>query len=464
MNRFTGNTSCKAVWRFEPGNLSTDSKGSNSLTAIGSPAVDTTNFKEGSASISLSTSNVYKLLNADVDSMPMETGDTDKLVTICGWVRPTTLGAWQFIFGKTSYYFSGRIGFGVSINNGAVHIHWGGSSDQSIGKTLSINNWYHISASADGVNKTFHCRIYDVTLNTVTDYNGTPSSTMGVGPAEFRIGWWPDNAGGCFNGQIDEVVVFDSVLYSSEMDKIRNGVFCDSVAAGVFDFSGESITLLQNRIFPVSSTSYTILGQSVNLLFPEYILRGDAGVYDISSPSINLKHDKFISSSPWSVEVTGTDVNFVTPLIYTVSSGFFELTGGDANFKTPYIIQLYPGVFDINGQEVDFLSPYVLTCGSPTYEVSAPDINLKNDKLLQVQNGSFGIGGSILFGFVPTDGAIPGIIVYICTLTGSQDATTDVEIPISSFQARLRTADPTYLSVVVPGFDYADRINNRPNG
>lgn len=53
---------------------------------------------------------------------------------------------------------------------------------------------------------------------------------------------------------------------------------------------------------------------------------------------------------------------------------------------------------------------------------------------------------------------------YYFTLTGEADATTDAVIPISSFQARKRTGNPTYLAVVIPGFDYAQQITDRSSG
>lgn len=55
---------------------------------------------------------------------------------------------------------------------------------------------------------------------------------------------------------------------------------------------------------------------------------------------------------------------------------------------------------------------------------------------------------------------------YRCTLTGAPDSTTDLILPISSFQTR-HDIDPrrSYLSVIVPGIDnYIDAINARPNG
>ena len=51
-------------------------------------------------------------------------------------------------------------------------------------------------------------------------------------------------------------------------------------------------------------------------------------------------------------------------------------------------------------------------------------------------------------------------LVYIFTLTGDPD----VEIPISSFQSRLRSGSDTYLSVVVPGFEFASDIDDRSDG
>jgi hypothetical protein len=55
--------------------------------------------------------------------------------------------------------------------------------------------------------------------------------------------------------------------------------------------------------------------------------------------------------------------------------------------------------------------------------------------------------------------------IYYFTLTGDADATTDIEIPIGSFQARKRTGESTYLSVVIPDYaTYAAAIAARSNG
>ncbi len=61
------------------------------------------------------------------------------------------------------------------------------------------------------------------------------------------------------------------------------------------------------------------------------------------------------------------------------------------------------------------------------------------------------------------DKSIPNV-VFRCTLTGSGDGLSDIVLPISSFQARRRSGDPSYLSVVIPGINYKSAINARPNG
>jgi len=54
---------------------------------------------------------------------------------------------------------------------------------------------------------------------------------------------------------------------------------------------------------------------------------------------------------------------------------------------------------------------------------------------------------------------------YYFTLTGSADSIADIEIPISSFQARKRTGESTYLSVIVSDYEtYSAAIAARSNG
>lgn len=56
-------------------------------------------------------------------------------------------------------------------------------------------------------------------------------------------------------------------------------------------------------------------------------------------------------------------------------------------------------------------------------------------------------------------------IHYTLTLTGAEDSTTDAVLPMSSFQSRLRSGNPSYLQAVVPyTAALADAVSARPHG
>lgn len=54
------------------------------------------------------------------------------------------------------------------------------------------------------------------------------------------------------------------------------------------------------------------------------------------------------------------------------------------------------------------------------------------------------------------------IITYLCKLTPQPgSAYSEITIPMSSFQGRFKSGDPSYLSCVIPGDDYATAISDR---
>ena len=66
---------------------------------------------------------------------------------------------------------------------------------------------------------------------------------------------------------------------------------------------------------------------------------------------------------------------------------------------------------------------------------------------------------------IPTMNSNQGIAAYKAILTGAPDSTTDLDLKMSSFNARLRSARDSYLSIVVPhAASFIDEIEARPNG
>ena len=65
----------------------------------------------------------------------------------------------------------------------------------------------------------------------------------------------------------------------------------------------------------------------------------------------------------------------------------------------------------------------------------------------------------------PTRATIVSAVIYTLTLTGAPDGLSDIILPMSSFQSRLKDGDPSWLSAIVPnGRQYSDSVNTRPNG
>ena len=123
------------------------------------------------------------------------------------------------------------------------------------------------------------------------------------------------------------------------------------------------------------------------------------------------------------------------------------------------------------GYEIDFPEPFT---ANALFQANT-QIELVTAPLIATSALLSNIGIEISAGVLNNTGSILGTPVYpiiltgskriyIFTLTGAADGVDDIIIPIKSFQSRLKSGDPTYLSIVISGTDYASEINLRLNG
>jgi len=100
------------------------------------------------------------------------------------------------------------------------------------------------------------------------------------------------------------------------------------------------------------------------------------------------------------------------------------------------------------------LSPFTTTTGGQIqYETETP--------LTEAFSVTAGISDALTHGEVDVSNAARQ---YQFMLTGTADGLSNIVIPISSFQSRIKSGDPTYLSVVIPSYAYVDAITARSNG
>lgn len=226
-NDFSKTSSCVAWWKLDQSNILADSKGTNTLTNVGSVANDTTHFLQGdAAALFVTASNQYLRLASQSSNFPWQ-ASTSARGTICGWVYSGAQSRMTALFGKADLSNQGTAVWIDDLLK--LWVPWGSNSITfyyDTGITLASSHWYHIGLSVDGDGCYFRIRVYDATAATATNYENVPRYSLYRSTNEFRIGAYNGfSVGGLhatFNGTIDEVVVFNTFLEDYEIDAIRN--------------------------------------------------------------------------------------------------------------------------------------------------------------------------------------------------------------------------------------------------
>jgi hypothetical protein len=246
-----------SVTRYDGSGNNNDLTDNNTVTSY-----STTNqsVKEGAAAASFVRANSETLSITDASQTGLDiTGD----ITLVAWIRPTSLANDVGIVGKTdggpnrSYYLYIEAA-GPTLK--AKVSETGGGAAQPYGAiTLSVDTWYHAAL----VYNSTDIRLY---LNGSLDTNGANnplsySSGIYNGTASFAIGS-RGNVDDYFDGQIDEVAVFNRALSAHEIKEIYekglNGVtrMRPDATKPPVPYFGRSIG--EDTIGPVDSPSGTV--------------------------------------------------------------------------------------------------------------------------------------------------------------------------------------------------------------
>jgi len=174
---------------------------------------------------------------------PLQSGDVDRQITVCCWVRFKSFPSRQCIFDKlTSNGTPSVISLGLHTLGDNLELMWGNSSSGTQvlpgmvfnDITLMTGRWYHIGLAVDGVERTVYLQVWDDKAKTTrsvrwtTDAFGVyPASTLYIGNGEFRVGHVnvPYSGDLWLDGYLDELVVFNKLKSPYEMDQIRKGQF-----------------------------------------------------------------------------------------------------------------------------------------------------------------------------------------------------------------------------------------------
>jgi len=231
INDFTLDDDIKALWRFENGALTTDSKGENALTNTGVNS-NIESYKEGFGSAQFGADSRLYINDSDLDTgFPLKNGDANKKLTLCTWLYVDTMPTWDsIIFMK---YASNKCSIKILINPTGyltLYISAGGVTYETSyyhATPLVIGRWYHVGITYQASDGAYRIRIYDATAAAIhgSDKTGTLGSVY-VGTAPIFIGYlYSPTRDHSFYGKLDEMIVFNRVLTTDEIDEIRTNTF-----------------------------------------------------------------------------------------------------------------------------------------------------------------------------------------------------------------------------------------------
>jgi Concanavalin A-like lectin/glucanases superfamily len=234
-NNFSTDASCKALFNFESGALPTDSQGSNTLTAGGSPTANTSLFRQGAASLSLNGSSYEYIADASLPTgFPWKSNDSVKQITLSFWIYFNSVGSYQCIWSKRPAGQGFWFGIGVS----QIALFWpynsGGSYEPWYsGFTPTTARWYHFTLGMDGVNKTANLIVYDAVSGLYTPYSNSFANALYLGDAgPMTIG--AIVSGTNVNALFDEFAIFNRLLNPYEIYQITNGIYSGAVSPPVY--------------------------------------------------------------------------------------------------------------------------------------------------------------------------------------------------------------------------------------
>ena len=180
--------------------------GNDGAMTLMDPLTDWVDGKVGSGALDFDGSDDY----VDMGSQPNLRFNNGNF-TIAGWVKPDVITGTNTL---TANYVDTNKGYFFGIYNSKLGYY--SNAWKSANTTLSTGIWYHIAIIIDSSGN------YIMYLNGVSDGSGA-STLPATGEETFKIGAYGLNGGlGRFNGQIDEVRVYNRALSAEEIELLYN--------------------------------------------------------------------------------------------------------------------------------------------------------------------------------------------------------------------------------------------------
>lgn len=146
--------------------------------------------------------------------------------TACAWIKIETApsaGSYRYILGKYGESMYKQWGMRIEESEGSIYPRFIKSSDGTISQSaqsytsLSTGTWYHLCGVYDHVNMEIWVNGTRMGYTATTNNTGSEDMPFRIGDRDLTGG----EAGYWFDGLIDEVIIFDTNLGSTEINEIK---------------------------------------------------------------------------------------------------------------------------------------------------------------------------------------------------------------------------------------------------
>lgn len=235
-----------------------------------------------------------------------------------------------------------------------------------------------------------------VTITQDADYTAITHAGQGSGAAGSCVG------GGfrIFTGTGDTVDAAtslgrDHAQVFVALQEVGGTAYTLTAAQGSYTLSGQSVNLLFKRLLAAVQGSYSLSGQAANLLFGRK-LAALQGSYVLSGQNANLLFGRLLAALQGSYTLSGQVANLLFGRLLAALQGSYSLTGQSADLiysASTYTLVAAQGSYVLTGQSANLLFGRKLTAAQGSYALTGQDASLLFGRLLTALQGSYVLSG-----------------------------------------------------------------------
>ncbi len=229
-NDFSGDSRCKAVYRFEAASIGADETGDYNLGTGFQQEVttDESDYREGAASLYRPADAGFLWLSEAAQNPDFPLGPQDwiaKSFSLTFWFKvviPDEAPDQLYVLA----YRAGVAGFCVKKSGGSdydlwVYLNDGATYYWNTSLPVTPDKWYHLGMVYDHASETVSVRLYSVEGDSVATWS---TAALAINNAAAQWFWVGDGLGK-LEHWLDEGTLWNATLTADEIDQIRQGIY-----------------------------------------------------------------------------------------------------------------------------------------------------------------------------------------------------------------------------------------------